>query len=164
MAIPIPSDTASTLTSTFTGSSTVISTETNSPPAAQSPIYEKLPPTVGPIPLAALIPMCFFSPFIIGFTIWLLYTYTIKRWKNKRRMQQEAKVKDPEVDTRRDVELQVQGFVNAPPPARTRLQRGHRPPNLQSVSEERTTTSLPQPARAVSPLRKEWSEFRFDAL
>ena len=77
-------------------------------------------------------------------------------------MRREAKGKDPEADISRDVELQVRGFVDTP--SKVKLQRENRPSNLGSVPKERSASNLPQPARVSSPLRREWSQFRFDTL
>ncbi|KAF2451003.1 hypothetical protein P171DRAFT_150808 [Karstenula rhodostoma CBS 690.94] len=91
--------------------------------ATQVPTQEDLTPTIGPIPLAAFIAMCFFAPFLVSFTIWLFYKYTIKRCKDRKRMEEEAETKGPEADLSRDVEMQVAGFVQAPAPAKTKIRK-----------------------------------------
>jgi hypothetical protein len=87
------------------------------------PSEENFLPSIGPIPLAAFISICFFAPFFVSFAMWLFYTYTIKRCKTKRRMKEdaEAETKNPEAYvSRHDVEKQVAGFVQAPKPAKTK--------------------------------------------
>ena len=163
MARPIPSEIAYTITRTFTDSVTATSTPTDLPTDAPSPEIEKLPPTIGPIPLAAFIPMCFFAPFFIGLTLWLIYRYTIKRWSNRRVLLRETRVKEPRADLNRDVEMQVERFVNAPPPVRTKVRRDRRTLSLESLSEENSSASSPERNRP-SPLRQEWSQFHFNAL
>jgi hypothetical protein len=88
--------------------------------AIPGPSEEDLLPTIGPIPLAAFISMCFFAPFFVSFTLWLFYTYTIKRCKTKRRMKEEGQPTSPEANVSRDVEKQVARFVQAPKPAKTK--------------------------------------------
>ncbi|KAF1965818.1 hypothetical protein BU23DRAFT_574572 [Bimuria novae-zelandiae CBS 107.79] len=123
LSLTAPSATISSITFTSIIRDTATSATINRPPAATTTIVEKLPPNVGPIPLAAFIPLVFFAPFFIGFTIWVLHTCTIKRCKDKQRARREATSKDPAASVSRDVEMQIASFVNAPPLARSRIRK-----------------------------------------
>lgn len=149
-----------TLTSVRDAMST--STTTELPPAETTPYAEDLSPKVGPIPLAAFIPMCFFAPFFISSTLWLIYTYTIKRFLEKRRIASEDKNIDHEVSESRDVEMQVAGFVKAPPSARTKIRKEKGRLVLEPLQEERDSPGPSEPSPVGSPLRQEWKKFNFN--
>ena len=163
LAIPSTSELAETITSIFSASIDAASTATGLPLAAKSPETDKALPTVGPIPLAAFIPMCFFTPFVIGFTLWLLYIYTIKRWKEKKKITPtETQGKGPQVDLGRDVEMQVESFINAPPLVKPKARRKKDSLSLEPVQEEGIGILPPEFNRTDSALR--WNQFHFNAL
>jgi hypothetical protein len=68
---------------------------------------------VGPqqIPVPWLIPLCIFAPFFLTFILWVLYRCTIKRYKDKKAIKNQAR---PSVVSE-DVELQVRDFLAQPP-------------------------------------------------
>ncbi|KAJ4353590.1 uncharacterized protein N0V89_005320 [Didymosphaeria variabile] len=158
MATPVLSEALSIMTLAPVVRQIATSTTTGTAPAETSLTVEKVPPSIGPIPLAAFIPMCFFAPFLISSAIYLFYKYTIKRCNDNRRKKREPEAKEPEADAHRDVEMQVAGFVQAPAPARTRIRKERRGGELEPVQEKGNSMNMPE--HMGSPLK---SQVHFNA-
>lgn len=63
---------------------------------------------VGLLPIPWLIPMCIFTPCAVGFIIWVVYLYTIKRCKNRKALL--TKDQNQQIMSE-DVEMQVRAVL-----------------------------------------------------
>ena len=64
-------------------------------------------PTVGGIQLPAFIVLLFFGPFALSFLIFVIYTFTVKRYKDKKQLNRQAEIEEGR-NANPDVEIQVQ--------------------------------------------------------
>ena len=73
---------------------------------------------VGPIPLPLLVPLCIFAPFFVTFICFVLYRYTVKRYRSRSALLEQGFELQ---NSSKEVERQVRDFCH-----RVTMRRGER--------------------------------------